>query len=452
IEHKEIIKDCEEQRKYLRTLTDIKSCLEFAFSFAIKLDKKTFVIIDEYDHFANDLIAQGTSLSDKQYKELIWANGVVRDFYETLKTATEYVVDKIFITGITPIMLDDVTSGFNISNNISFELQTNEILGFTENEVEWLIDACGVNREQLKDIDRKFLYNGYLFHPDGKHTLYNSAMVLYFLYHTWKNGKVEQIIDDNLKTDYGRIKTLISQHENKDTLKRLLNGDEIMQAVVRKFSIIKLHDEDNFLSLLFYMGLVTISTNKESRQIIRIPNYSTQMNYWDYIESFIKEERPYNAELPYRVSDIQNFIGKWADENNPKPFFDLIQGNFVNILSNRDLRDFSEKDIKILIMLLIYQSNFYLPISEQENTNGYTDIYLQRRPIYHDVPYEWVVELKYINQEDAKKETLVERKKSEAIEQLKRYRQSIRYKEKTDIRYLAIVFMGKKDYWMEEVR
>ena len=154
IDHKFIIKDYEKKQEEAKKIKDVRESLQFAFGIIKSFDRKAYVIIDEYDHFANDLIAQGTNLSNEQYKQLIWANSVVRDFYETLKDGTKNVIDKIFITGVTPIMLDDVTSGFNISNNLSLDLRYNEILGFTEDEVEKLIDECGINNRYTKIAGR----------------------------------------------------------------------------------------------------------------------------------------------------------------------------------------------------------------------------------------------------------------------------------------------------------
>jgi hypothetical protein len=283
-EHRDIISEYDNNLAYFRTLTTTKSILEFAIRIAGNTGKKCYVIIDEYDHFANDLIEQGTNSGDKQYKKLIWANSVVRDFYETLKTATETVVDKILITGVTPIMLDDVTSGFNISNNISLDTRFNEILGFTEKEAEWLIDVCGVNKDDANKVDKKFLYDGYLFSEDGTQTLYNSAMLLYFLYHTRvSGGKVKKLIDENIKTDYSKIQNLLDRIENVDKIEVLLNTDSVPSNVVSQFSIDKIGSIENFLSLLYYMGLVTLAKDEDTgASLLRIPNLSIKTMYWEY--------------------------------------------------------------------------------------------------------------------------------------------------------------------------
>jgi hypothetical protein len=271
-------------KKEAWNITKVRDFIEYAFAIIDSFGRKAYIIIDEYDHFANDLIAQGTNLSVEQYKQLIWANGVVRDFYETLKDGTKTVVDKIFITGITPIMLDDVTSGFNISNNLSNDVRYNEMLGFTEDEVEWLIDECGVDRKKIT-VDRKFLYNGYTFHEKAKEKLYNSAMMLYFFNKVQIiDGEIDELIDDNLKIDYGRIKMLLNKQQNIDHLEKIIELEKIPSKVTTRFPIDKIHEPKNFLSLLFYMGLVTIDENKTTgRAVLKIPNYSIKTLFWDFI-------------------------------------------------------------------------------------------------------------------------------------------------------------------------
>jgi len=135
-----------------------------------------------------------------------------------------------------------------------------------------------------------------------------------------------------------------------------------------------------------------------------------------------------------------------------KPFFESFQKNFLSNISNIDLENFSEKNVKLMLLSILFQTNYYLPISELENSEGYTDIYLQRRNnLYPKISMDWIWELKYIKQADSNKQKLIETKKTEAIEQLKRYKNSNLFKDRTDVRYLAVVFIGKKKYWIEEI-
>jgi len=448
--HRSIIKDYEELKKEAWKIDNVRGQIEFAFDIINRYNSKAYIIIDEYDHFANDLIAQGTNLSEMQYKQLIWANGVVRDFYETLKDGTKKIIDTIFITGITPIMLDDVTSGFNISNNLSLKEKYNEILGFTEEEVEFIKKEAGIDVSLIK-VNMKFLYNGYKFHTDAKNKLYNSAMINYFLGEIKDEGeKIERLMDDNLKTDYSRIKRLLKKPLNIEILEKIIENESLFANVISRFSIDKIHDSQNFLSLLYYIGLVTIDKEKKTgKPVLKIPNYSIKTLYWEYMDNIIRERNP---RMIYDPNIIFEGLLTMAFDNDFAPFFESFHKNFVSQISNRDLEKFSEKNVKFMLLSILYQNNLYLPVPELENSEGYTDIYLQRRSnLYPNVEIDWIWEIKYIKHSDADNQNLIETKKTEAISQLQRYKTSNLYKNRTDIRYLAILFTGKKSYWIEEV-
>jgi len=324
------------------------------------------------------------------------------------------------------------------------------VLGFTEEEVEFLIDECGIDRTKIA-IDRKFLYNGYLFHKNAENKLYNSAMILYFLEKMNKtDGEIEALVDDNLKTDYGRIKLLLKKPSNIDKLNTIIETDSIKSGVIARFSIDKIHEPKNFLSLLYYMGLVTIDKEEKTGEaLLRIPNYSIKTMYWEYMENIIMERNP---EMLFDPSVIYSGLGSMAFDGDYEPFFASFQKNFVSQISNIDLGNFSEKNVKFLLLSILFQNYFYLPISETENSGGYTDIYLQRRSnLYPAIKTDWIWEMKYIKQADSENEKLFEEKKTRAISQLQRYKKSNLFKDRTDVRYLAVVFVGKKDYFIEEV-
>jgi hypothetical protein len=374
----------------------ISDCLEFIFNVVNSFGRKAYVIIDEYDHFANDMIASGTYLGEEQYKKAVWAGSQVRDFYETLKHASETIIDKIFITGITPIMLDDLTSGFNISNNLSNDVRYNEILGFTEEEVEFLIDECQVDRQKIT-IDRKFLYNGYMFHEEAENKLYNSAMILYLLYKiNVTKGEIKDLINENLKTDYGRLQNLLNKAGNIEKLENIIEYSKIPAEVKTRFSIETINESENFLSLLYYMGILTIDKDiKTQKQFLAIPNYSIRTMYWEYIRDIIKGMLPglSHNEIKYWQS-----LGDFAIDGKAEDFIKFIQEFYVGRFSNRDYCRFDEKHIKSIILTLLFQGNYHLPISEYETSNGYCDIYLQRRNLNPNVKLDWVWELKYVKE------------------------------------------------------
>jgi uncharacterized protein YqfB (UPF0267 family) len=447
-EHQTVIEDCQKKESEVWELNDVRNCLEYAFRIIKSYNRKAYVIIDEYDHFANDVIAKGTEISKNQYRESVWANSVTKDFYETLKIGTTTVVDKIFVTGITPIMLDDLTSGFNISNNLSLEKRYNEILGLTREEIEWVMEQIQLDRS-LISIDIEKMYNGYLFHKKAENKLFNSTMIFYYLNGLLTNGNdFEYLIDDNLKTDYGRLGTLISKHNNKEKLRALVENKTIETDVIKQFSIEKIHDENNFFSLLYYMGLVTIDNTNMLNTGLKVPNYSVQTMYWTFIENMLTDEI---EGLSIVNSKYKGPIYQLAYQNNYEPFFEYFSQNIVRNLSNRDILNTVEKDMKYLLLPMFFSTNYYFPVSELENSEGYTDLYLKRGHLYPGSVAEWVWELKYIKQADAKKEKLIAQKTQEAIEQLKRYKNSDLFKDRTDIRFLAIIFIGKKTYRIEEI-
>jgi hypothetical protein len=264
-----------------------------------------------------------------------------------------------------------------------------------------------------------------------------------------KSGKrLEYLVDDNLKTDYGRFKNLINQHDNKEKLRQLIENNFIGGEIIKQFSIAKIHEDKNFFSLLFYMGLVTIDNRNPQKIGLKIPNYSVKTMYWEFVESMLTEEL---EGLSLDSSKYIESIYTLTYENDYKPFFEYFSKYIMKYLSNRDLQDTIEKDIKFLMLPIFFTSNYYLPISELENSEGYTDIYLKRGHLHPTSISEWIFEIKYIKQKDSKKKALIEAEQKEAKEQLQRYKTSNLFKDRTDVRYLSVVFVGKKDYIIEEV-
>jgi hypothetical protein len=300
-------------------------------------------------------------------------------------------------------------------------------------------------------FDIEYLYNGYKFHPEATNKLYNSAMINYFFSEIIDEGlKVERLIDDNIKTDYGRIKMFLKNPGNIEKLEKIIEKNSVVSKVIARFSIDKLHESDNFLSLLYYMGLVTIDKDeKTGRPLLKIPNYSIKTIYWEYLQNIILERNP---KMVYDSTVIYDGLSSMAFENDYNQFFENFQKNFVSQISIKDLRNFSEKNVKFMLLSILFQTNYYLPIPELENSQGFTDIYLQRRNnLYPKITTDWIWELKYVKQTDSENQKLIETKKEKSKEQLLRYKSSNLFKDRKDVRYLSIVFIGKKKYWIEEV-
>jgi hypothetical protein len=413
-------------------------------------DIKIFVIIDEYDQFANDLIAKGTLGGKDMYKIMVTANGLVRDFYEQIKTAAiDAVVCRTFITGISPVTLDDLTSGYNIASNLTLRPKYNEMLGFTRAEVEWLMNATGVD-PSLISIDMEAYYNGYLFHPNGKNRVYNPAMVLYIFEQIQDEMQIpEEVIDENIKTDYSRLRNLIHSENNRKTLIKIIDeGGVAVPKILKQFSVDQMNNSLYFISLLFYMGLLTVRERQSTKLFLQIPNYSIKTLYWEYLAEMIQDS---SSEIRIDADALDDAIDAMAMEGDLNRFIAYISENAFSRLSDHDLQRFDEKYIKILLLAYLFMDKKYVSMSEYETVPGRADIFLQRNPnpVYSQARYEWLLELKYCKASAT--ETEIAAKRDEALTQINKYIHAYRTKDRPDLKAAIIVFVGKDKFEITEI-
>jgi hypothetical protein len=415
--------------------------LDKVFSAAGQDKVKIYFIIDEYDHFANDLIAMGSRLGKDFYKTMVSANGLVCNFYERIKTSTKFIPSHTFITGISPVMLDDLTSGYNIATILTLNPKYNEMLGFTQEEVEWLMQETGVD-PALINVDMAAYYDGYLFNKDGAHNVYNPAMVLYFFSQILEfNKPPENIIDLNLRTDYGRLQKLTQNDKNRATLIRIMKEDGIVSQILPKFSIDMLNDDSYFVSLLFYMGLLTIKGQYQFQLKLGIPNYSIKTLYWEYLVKLMEETSP---EMNIESQPLNEAIYALAMDGNVERFIGYVSEHAFSKLSDHDLQRFDEKNIQIMLLAYLFMSKVYVPMSEYEAVPGRADIYLQRSPLLPQIKYEWLFELKYCKTNAKEPEIIQQQKQGE--EQMRQYLGSHRFGSRPDLKAAVIVFIGKNKY------
>ena len=247
---------------YEQTTEGILSSLIEAFKLQ-KPEEKIYVIIDEYDHFANELLGFNTD----KFKELVSKNGKIRKWYEVLKEGTESVIDRIFITGVAPITLDSLTSGFNICSD--------------------------------KTRDRN--YDGYIFALKAKEKMYNSNMCLYFLneYTTYKEIP-DKLVDVNIASDYSKIGKMLNlcKGENREEIiKKTVSGEGILTEIVEKFNPSMEFGETELVSMLFYLGYLTITGEKLGRAELKIPNNVMKEIYSDYFLKMIDQQAQMTIEL-----------------------------------------------------------------------------------------------------------------------------------------------------------
>jgi hypothetical protein len=390
--------------------------------FEIVKDAKIYLLIDEYDHFANAVLGESQEL----FCVIVGKGGFVRAFYETIKTATmEGSVDRLFITGVTSITLDSMTSGFNIGDNISCHPNFNLAMGFSEREtgemIRPFVEACKLDTQEVTETLERW-YNGYRFSSRADGKIFNPDMVLYFLKHidTDQCRFPEQMLDDNIASDYGKIMRLFGvgdREKNFQVLEELITEGEITGRHKGKLDldINKPFERDDFISLLLYMGFITLSGTILSQYRYRVPNYVVQKLYYDYFRAEIEQR----GRITVSNHAVENAVAELALHNNIKPLLKEI-GRVLALFSNRDFMRMDEKHIKAVILTLLYQSEVYFIRSEAELNNRYPDILLlERNPV--EVRYQFLFELKYSKKKDGAKGLDV--KRVEGIDQIRAYQE-----------------------------
>jgi hypothetical protein len=248
--------------------------------------KDIYVIIDNY-HFVDDLVAKGTYPGNNISPDLMRAHAMILNFYQMLKTGTSTVVDRIFFTGAIPISLNDIISGFNIFTNISLKQKYNEMLGFTQDEVNVLMNVVGIEPSMLKNVDIGMYYNGYLFHQNGEYKVYNPLMMLSVFCQILDGETIyrsnSNIIDENLKINYSHLRQLMENNQNRDKFIDIAKNNGISENIIPILSINELSATNSFTSLLFYMGLLTIDKLEKGLILLKIPNYSIRTAFWEYV-------------------------------------------------------------------------------------------------------------------------------------------------------------------------
>ena len=409
-----------------------------------KNNEKIYVIIDEYDHFANELLG----FYPENFKNLVSKNGKVRKWYEVLKEGTETVVDRIFITGVAPITLDSLTSGFNIGTDITQDIEYNDMMGFTKKELIQLLNSQDISEEEQEKIlpIMKENYDGYRFCLNAENQIYNSNMCLYFLSHYIRFKKIpDKLIDMNIASDYNKIGKMLDlcKGENRlEILRKTVQGESIINEIVEKFNPEVEFAETHMVSMLFYLGYLTISGNLAGIPELTIPNKVMKEIYASYFMQLMNEE----AEFRIDSSASQEILIQLATEGRIDKIVEVLR-IYLNNLSNRDLIKFDEKYIKLIFYCIAMNISSYSTKSEMEVNRNYPDILLvprDRTKGYKSI----MVEFKYLKKGETSK---LEDKQKEAREQIERYSEFDDIKDIEGLRKYTIV-VATNEIYVEEIK
>ena len=430
---------------YVNNEDDAENILNNLFKafYVQKSQDKIYVIIDEYDHFANELLG----FYPERFRTLVSKNGKVRKWYEILKKGTETVVDRIFITGVAPITLDSLTSGFNIGKDITKDVRFNDMMGFTQSELIEILTNQNISKEDQEKIlpIMKENYDGYKFCLNAENQIYNSNMCLYFLSeYTWSKKIPDRLIDMNIASDYSKIGKMLDlcKGENRlEILRKTVQGEPIINTIVEKFNPAIEFTEIDMISMLYYLGYLTISGNLVGIPELTIPNKVMKEIYASYFMQLM------NKEAEFRIDNSTNreILIQLAMEGRIDKIVEVLR-IYLNNLSNRDLIKFDEKYIKLIFYCIAMNINSYSTKSEMEVNRNYPDILLVPRD--RTKGYKAImVEFKYLKKGETAK---LEDKQKEAREQIERYSQFDDIKDIEGLRKYTIV-VATDEIYVEEI-
>jgi hypothetical protein len=423
--------------------------------------KKLYVIIDEYDNFANTILSES---GEQEFQKLTHGEGFSRSFFNVLKWGTTDIdapISRLFMTGVSPITLDDVTSGFNIAENISLDADLNEIMGFTQSEVETMIEyyrQSGKIHHSTPDLLEimSYWYNHYRFSLHSTREVFNTLHVLYFLKEYMKNSQIPgTLIDHNARIDYMKLRHLIiidkkgtpRTNGNFSKLRQIVENDTIHSTIVDSFPIAKLVSAENFVSLLYYFGLLTITgSDEEHKAILKIPNEAIKRLFYDYIKETYEETGILTIDLGRYEALMKEmaFNGKW------KPLIVYLVEQMETSMGIRDIIT-GERALQAFLNVYLGLSALYLVYSERELKKGYADLVLE--PFlaqYPQLNYSYLIEIKYIKPLGKKRELTPEKLKTikaEAESQLNRYGGDEKFQKvigSTTLKKLVLIFFGHR--------
>ncbi|MGE5344310.1 MAG: AAA family ATPase, partial [Candidatus Omnitrophota bacterium] len=431
------------------------------FNYCSGKEQKLYVIIDEYDNFANSILS---TVGEKAFEDITHGAGFLRAFFNVLKAGTsdtDAPVSRLFMTGVSPITLDDVTSGFNIARNLSLDPDLNEMLGFNRSEVETIIEyyrQTGKIRHstpELMEIMGRW-YDHYRFSIDSDTDVFNTVHIMYFIQEYLDRSKLPmEMIDRNVRIDYNKLRHFIiidkkgipSTNGNFSKLQQILENHEIRTTIKTGFPVSELHLPGNFVSLLYYFGLLTIrGIDEEDSTILAIPNESVKHLYYDFIKAAYEETGALAVDTDEYLSAMKDmaFRGKW------QPLVRYIAQRMEASLGLRDLMT-GEKAMQVFWNVYLGLSTYYTVYIEKEMNQGFADIVMVPLLNQHaNIKYAYLWEIKYIKPSEKKKgvsQKVIDSLNEKAAAQLNTYEKDERFLKtigQTTLKKIVLVFSGNR--------
>ena len=432
--------------------TTINDKLNALFRHCQRAQIPLYVLIDEYDNFANTILAhQGADA----YHSFTHGGGFYRNFFATLKAgAGNGSIERLFVTGVSPVAMDDVTSGFNIGSNLSLRPEFNELLGFTEEEVRGMVRMyrdLGVfdqDPEAALATMREW-YDGYRFAKTAPNVVYNTDMVLYYLQHSLPNKPgPDNLIDANVRIDYGKLRHLLLVE--REINERQLNGSfdllrevsaegRVDSELVSSFPLARLAERENFLSLLHYFGLLSIRGVTAETTQLAIPNQTVRRLMYGFLRDAYRDVHVFSLDLV----EFDRLTRRMALEGEWRPAIERLAAAMAEQTGVRDYLQ-GEKMVQGFVAAYLSICNYFVLHTEMELAKGYADLALEPRPARSPGKrYGYVIELKYLPR--GASEAQAAAAAAEAEEQARRYlgdRRLARRHPEAVFKGLGLVFCG----------
>ena len=413
---------------------------------------RIYLLIDEYDNFTNTILS---SYGQERYREKTHGDGLIRGFFNNVKASTSNAgaaVERLFITGVSPITMDDVTSGFNIGTNISMLPQFNNIIGFSEGEVREMIayykDEGSLPEDVTVDGLVKIMkpwYDNYCFSSRKlEERMFNSDMTLYFLNsYLQQQLPPEMMVDNNIRTDYNKLRHLVQIDKtfgaNASVIQQIVAEGSTTAQIATSFPAEKMTDTENFKSLLFYFGMLSIQGTDFGSAILGIPNLTVREQLYTYLVEAYREAKMFDLDL----SSFSGLVKEMALRGEWEPVFRF----FAQELKRQSaIREFIEGEAHVKGFLLAYLglTQGYVILPEHESSKGYADFYMMPDLLHQpDIAYSYIVEVKYAKRDASDAE--IASLKKESADQLRSYAADERVlgtKGHTRLGLITLVFKG----------
>ena len=446
---------------------DFEEKMELIFKAAKAHQYHLYLIIDEYDNFTNVILNER---GENVYHAITHADGFYRDVFKKFKGNFE----RIFMMGVSPVTLDDVTSGFNIGWNISIKPEFDEMLGFSTTDVVEMFTYYKEHGSIPVDSDidaivndMKPWYDNYCFAKQAlkkKTRMFNCDMVLYYLRNYMDAGcPPEEMIDPNTRTDYGKMKKLLQfdklDGERKGIIRKIAEEEQIVTQLYESFSAYQIPKAEIFPSLLFYYGMLTIKGTRGSKLILGIPNNNVRKQYYGYLE----EE--YQAKAYVDVNQLTDYYYDMAYDGKWEEGLRFMADAYAKVSSVRDGIE-AERNLQGFFMAYLNLNDYYITAPELELNHGYCDFFLLPDLTHYASQHSYILELKVLSKkdfsaivegeftEDGKPMTKAEKQWREAVEQILRYAEAPRVKalrQGTKLHLIIMQFEGWELKRMEEV-